>query len=155
MLLAGLSHVVKEYAGKPVLDGVSFEIKSGARIGLVGENGAGKSTIFRILVGEEKADKGIVSRRKGLLLGYLPQQLALLKQTTVYEIALGASPKISAINVRLADIETCLADPEVFGDSRQLQRLLDEQAELLDSFQVIKGYAYEDRVQEILRGLHF
>ena len=155
MLLAGLSHVVKEYAGKPVLDGVSFEIKSGARIGLVGENGAGKSTIFRILVGEEKADKGIVSRRKGLLLGYLPQQPALRPDTTVYEIALGASPRISAINIRLADIETCLADPEVFGDSRQLQRLLDEQAELLDSFQVIKGYAYEDRVQEILRGLHF
>jgi ATP-binding cassette subfamily F protein 3 len=155
MLLAGLSHVVKEYAGKPVLDGVSFEIKSGARIGLVGENGAGKSTIFRILVGEEKADKGIVSRRKGLLLGYLPQQPALRPDTTVYEIALGASPKISAINDRLADIEKRLADPEVFGDSRRLQRLLDEQAELLDRFQVIKGYAYEDRVQEILRRLHF
>ncbi len=155
MLLAGLSHVVKEYAGKPVLDGVSFEIKSGARIGLVGENGAGKSTIFRILVGEEKADKGIVSRRKGLLLGYLPQQPALRPGTTVYEIALGASPKISSINVRLTDIEKRLADPEVFGDSQRLQRLLDEQAELLDRFQVIKGYAYEDRVQEILRRLHF
>lgn len=154
MLLASLSQVFKEYAGKPVLDSVSFEIKSGARIGLVGENGAGKSTIFRILVGEEQPDKGIVSRRKGLDVGYLPQQPALRPGMTVYEIALAASPQISHINAGLAEIEKRLADPEVFGDSQRLQRLLDDQADLLDKFQAIKGYAHESRVQEILRRLH-
>lgn len=155
MLLASLSQVFKEYAGKPVLDGVSFEIKSGSRVGLVGENGAGKSTIFRILVDEEEADRGIVSRRKGLDVGYLPQQTELRSGMTVYEIALAASPKISHINASLAEIEKRLADPEVFGDSQRLQRLLDEQAELLDQFQAIKGYAHESRVQEILRRLRF
>jgi ATP-binding cassette, subfamily F, member 3 len=155
MLLASLSNVVKEHAGKAVLDGVSFEIKSGARLGLVGENGAGKSTIFRILVGEEKADKGTVSRRKGLVFGYLRQQPALRLGTTVYQNAIEASPKISAINIRLSEIERSLAEPAVVNDSKRLQRLLDEQADLLDKFQVNKGYAHENRVRYILEQLHF
>jgi ATP-binding cassette subfamily F protein 3 len=155
MLLASLSKVSKEYAGHLVLNEVDLEIKTGACVGLIGENGSGKSTVLQLLAGDVAADKGTVSRRKGLSVGYLAQQPSLAPSSTVYETAFAASPEIAGILSDLSRIDKQLALPEVFTDSLRLQRVLDEQAGLIERFQAIRGYSHESRVQTVLARLHF
>ena len=73
MIEIELNNVKKNYGLKNVLDGVSFEVKTGERISLIGENGSGKSTIFKIISGDEKEDSGNVNIRKGATIGFLKQ----------------------------------------------------------------------------------
>jgi ATP-binding cassette, subfamily F, member 3 len=73
MTLIGLSSVEKFYGGRAVLQVLEMRVNAGARIGLVGANGAGKSTVLRILAGTEEVDAGEVIRRRGLSVASLPQ----------------------------------------------------------------------------------
>src|ERR687894_886593 len=73
MTLIGLSSVEKLYGGRAVLRGLGMKVNAGARIGLVGGNGAGKSTVLRILAGTEGVDGGEVIRRRGVSVASLPQ----------------------------------------------------------------------------------
>ena len=74
MLLVQFSKVSKDYAGNPVFDEVDLEIIEGERIGLVGENGGGKSTLFKLITGVEQPTEGSVTRRRNLTIGYLTQE---------------------------------------------------------------------------------
>lgn len=75
MTLIGLSSVEKSYGGRAVLQGLGMKVNAGARIGLVGGNGSGKSTVLRILAGTEDVDAGEVIRRRGLSVASLPQYI--------------------------------------------------------------------------------
>src|ERR687897_589657 len=75
MTLIGLSCVEKSYGGRTVLRGLEMRVNAGARIGLVGGNGAGKSTVLRILAGTEDVDGGEVIRRRGLSVATLTQYI--------------------------------------------------------------------------------
>src|SRR5829696_3677377 len=75
MTLIGLSSVEKSYGGRAVLRGLGMKVNAGARIGLVGGNGSGKSTVLRILAGTEDVDAGEVIRRRGLSVASLPQYI--------------------------------------------------------------------------------
>ena len=73
MIEIELNNVKKNYGLKNVLDGVSFEIKTGEKVALIGENGSGKSTILKIIAKEEKQDFGTINIRKESNIGYLKQ----------------------------------------------------------------------------------
>src|SRR5260370_20818847 len=75
MLLANLAKVSKDYGGNPVFREIDLEIIEGERIGLVGENGGGKSTLFKLLAGLEDPTEGVISRRRNLTIGYLAQEV--------------------------------------------------------------------------------
>ena len=75
MTLIGLSSVEKFYGGRAVLRGLGMKVNAGTRIGLVGGNGAGKSTVLRILAGTEDVDAGEMIRRRGLSVASLPQYI--------------------------------------------------------------------------------
>lgn len=77
------------YGSQLVLDGASFSIQKGEKCGLIGRNGSGKSTLFRLIAGEEKADKGKIILPKGYRLGVLQQQIRFTKPTILEEAALG------------------------------------------------------------------
>jgi ATP-binding cassette subfamily F protein 3 len=77
------------YGGQQILDGVSFSIQKGERCGLIGRNGAGKSSLFRLIIGSEKADEGTLSIPKGYRIGHLQQHIHFTKQNIVDEAALG------------------------------------------------------------------
>ena len=74
MSLIQLNGIVKSYGGRRILDGLDFDVVEGARIGVIGPNGGGKSTLLRVLAAEEHADAGDVTRRRGLTVAYLSQQ---------------------------------------------------------------------------------
>src|SRR5436305_9092445 len=67
--------ITKSFGSRLILDGLDFDIEAGARVGVIGPNGGGKSTLLRILAGDETADAGEVTQRRGLTIAFLPQQL--------------------------------------------------------------------------------
>lgn len=77
------------YGGHPVLEGISFSIQKGEKCGLIGRNGCGKSTLFRLITGQEKADGGTISTPKGYRIGYLQQHIRFTQPTVLEEAALG------------------------------------------------------------------
>jgi len=78
-----VEHIQKTYGTKIVLDDVTFSLSQGQKVGLVGNNGSGKTTLFKILMGEVEADAGEITRRQGLITGYLPQDTSLVSDETV------------------------------------------------------------------------
>lgn len=81
------------YQGEPLLVDVSFSLQPGERCALVGRNGSGKSSIFRLLTGQETADKGTIAKRKNYVIGTLNQHLVFTRPTLIEEAALGLRPE--------------------------------------------------------------
>ena len=96
--LLSASDLKLSYGYQVLLDGASIAVESGEKIGLVGRNGCGKTSLLKILTGEEQADSGQVSRRRGLRIGYLPQEFGLNPKRTVLEnIRAGAADLVEAL----------------------------------------------------------
>ena len=103
--LLNLEHVSKSYGVRPLLDDVSLGINAGMRVGIVGRNGDGKTTLLEVMTGLEEPDSGRVSRQRGLLLGYLHQGDQLVDIHTVREAVLGGrSDHEWAADARLREI---------------------------------------------------
>ncbi|MBR4080376.1 MAG: ABC-F family ATP-binding cassette domain-containing protein [Clostridia bacterium] len=100
-----LSDVSLHYSEKYLLDKVNLTISDGDRIGVVGRNGAGKSSLLRLLAGVEEPDMGEVSRRRGLIVGYLPQTPELRGEDTITEAALSYLPALPGEDVAMAAYE--------------------------------------------------
>src|SRR5690606_13179932 len=97
MILLNVAHVTKRFGPEPVLDGVTFEVRPGERIGLVGPNGCGKSTLMKILVGREEPDSGIVERHPSSTIGYLEQHPEFPPDQTLWEAALEGMADVVAM----------------------------------------------------------
>ena len=97
MALVSVREVCFGYGGQYLLDKVSLQVERGERVGLVGRNGSGKSSFLRIVAGDERPDTGTVSRKQGLVVGYLPQEFQLDDSATVdANIRSGAADLIAA-----------------------------------------------------------
>src|SRR4051794_1189334 len=123
MLLVQFAKVSKDYAGNPVFDEVDLEILEGARIGLVGENGGGKSTLFKLVTGVESPTEGTVSRRRNLTLGYLTQDAdPLQSEKTVFEAVAETSPEVAALARRLHELEAEMSGVQFGEDGEYMER---------------------------------
>lgn len=89
MIICGLQHISKMFGGDPLFENLSLEVQEGSRIGLVGSNGSGKSTILKIIAREETVDSGNVILKKDCKVGYLAQ-IPLQNQQLVSEVLLSA-----------------------------------------------------------------
>src|SRR5438128_3086314 len=96
-MLFRLTDVYKSYGAQDVLRGASLQINPGEHVGLVGRNGAGKTTIFRLVTQEETPDSGDVVRARALKLGLLAQHVHFEVGSTVHESALGAFGRLQSI----------------------------------------------------------
>src|SRR5256885_6582890 len=109
-MLFRLSDVFKSYGSQDVLRGTSLQIHPGEHVGLVGRNGAGKTTIFRLVNAEESPDRGEVVRARGLKLGLLAQHVHFEKGSTVHESALAAFGHLQQIEHEMHELEHRMAD---------------------------------------------
>ena len=98
-MLFRLSDINKSYSAQEVLRGVTFQVNPNEKIGLVGRNGAGKTTVFRVITGEETADSGDVIKINNLKLGLLQQHVDFSENETVHTAALSAFNRHKLINV--------------------------------------------------------
>ena len=152
MTLIGLRSVEKVYGGRTILRGLDLKVNAGARIGLVGGNGAGKTTVLRILAGTEEADGGEVIRRRGLQVASLPQYVEGELRTPM-EVVRAARPEVSDLQEELEACAEQLGSPEVASDLRRMQRVLERQERLLHRFTELGGPGFEGEARGYLRSL--
>src|SRR5690242_7349473 len=149
-MLFRLSDVYKSYGVQDVLRGASLQVNAGEHVGLVGRNGAGKSTIFRLVRGEESADRGDVIRARGVKLGLLDQHVHFKPGSTVHESALAAFGRLQQIEHEMHELEHRMADA---GDD--LEKVLERYSDLQHEFEHEGGFEYAARAEAILQGLGF
>ena len=147
-MLFRLSDVRKSYAGTEVLRGASFQVNPGEKVGLVGRNGAGKTTVFRLITGEEVADSGDVVSVNGLKLGLLQQHVDFAPGETVHTAALSAFKEIHDIEAEMRVLEKRME----FDHSDEV---LERYAELQHAFEHADGFTYAARAESILMGMGF
>ena len=147
MSLVRLEQVTREVGNFVILNAVDAAIAPGERIGLVGPNGAGKTTLLRIVSGRDEADRGTVSRRRGMTLG-------LLSQEAHFDEQFMASPDIrAAVRHGAAHLEQMAAELEVLEHAGKAGE--HRYAELQHRFDILGGYTLDQRVDEALSGLGF
>ncbi len=152
MTLAQLTAVDKFYGGRAVLRGLAMRVGPGARIGLVGGNGAGKSTVLRIVAGAEEVDGGEVTRSRNLGVAYLPQHVEGDARTPL-EVVLAARPELAEVRAEIEDCERRLGMPETAKDLRRMQRQLERHGRLLQRFTELGGQGFEGEARGYLRSL--
>jgi ATP-binding cassette subfamily F protein 3 len=152
MTLIGLRSVEKFYGGRAVLKGLDLKVNAGSRIGLVGTNGAGKSTVLRILAGTEEVDGGEVIRRRGFDVASLPQYVEGDERTPL-EVVRAARPEILELQMELEACGEQLGMPEVASDLGRMQRVLEHQERLLRSFTELGGPGFEGEARGFLGSL--
>jgi ATP-binding cassette subfamily F protein 3 len=140
------------YGPRVVLDHATFAIGPKDRIGLVGANGTGKSSLMRIVAGEVHADSGDLVFRRGARAGYLPQDVASLPDLPLVDAVLSTVPGRAALEARLAQTEAALAAAAEAAEQLELSQALAELHEELDHFEERFG---RHRAERILGGLGF
>src|SRR5437870_4152919 len=148
-MLFRLSEVYKSYGARDVLRGVSLQINPGEHVGLVGRNGAGKTTVFRLVTGEETADQGDVVRARGVRLGLLSQHVHFEPGSTVHESALAAFGHLQQLEHEMHELEHRMAEA---GD---LEKVLERYSDLQHEFEREGGFEYSAKAEAILQGLGF
>jgi ATP-binding cassette subfamily F protein 3 len=150
--LVAASDLSLAFGPKVVLDRASFTIGPRDRIGLVGANGTGKSSLMRILAGAVHPDSGELSFRRGARAGYLPQDVAELADLPLVEAVLSTVPGRTALEARLVQAEAALAAAREAAEQLELSQALAELHEELDHFEEHYGRRHAER---ILGGLGF
>ncbi|MGH9971730.1 MAG: ABC-F family ATP-binding cassette domain-containing protein [Pyrinomonadaceae bacterium] len=149
-MLFRLSDVYKSYGTQDVLRGASLQINPGEHVGLVGRNGAGKTTVFRLVSGEESADRGDVVRARGVRLGLLAQHVHFESGTTVHESALAAFGRLQQIEHEMHELEHRMAEA-----GADLEKVLERYSDLQHEFEREGGFEYAAKAEAILLGLGF
>jgi len=149
MPLIQLEDIWKSFGAHDVLTGIHWQIDQGDRIGLVGPNGCGKTTLLRLITEESLPDHGQLHRQRGLNIGFLTQEPIFDPELTVMDAALDAFADILALQQRLHDLEKIMAEGE------NSDAVLNDYGHLRDQYEHMGGYATEARAKTILFGLGF
>jgi ATP-binding cassette subfamily F protein 3 len=144
-----LVDVSKSFGSRALLNKVSIRIGEQERVGLVGANGSGKTTLFRIMAGEEQPDSGLVQGKKGLTIGFLPQEIDVKKEGCVIEEVLSVLPAYFETRQELERVERELAS------GWEAEHLLKRKLDLILKLEQLGGAGIEAKAQEILTGLGF
>ena len=162
MIQIQLSNITLVLGAKRIFENLDWEIQRGQRIGLIGANGAGKSSLFKLIEGEHSPELGGVitrarpstgSGQRLITTGYLPQHPELDPTLTALDAALMGNPRVGEVHAELEKVESSLGDPEVYGDEKKLQRALERQHRLIEEYHALGGDSYPERVRGILLGL--
>lgn len=142
------------FQGDDLFKDISFRIGSGDRIGLIGKNGAGKSTMLKILSEDMEPDTGEVASDKDLKIGFLRQDIDFEEGRTVLEETYEAFVDIKIIENKIENISDELSKSKN-TESKEYYQLMVDLQDLQDKFEIIGGYSYEGKTEKILTGLGF
>ncbi|MBK8443775.1 MAG: ABC-F family ATP-binding cassette domain-containing protein [Sphingobacteriales bacterium] len=144
-----------QYGSRVLFDEINITIKTRDRVGLVGKNGAGKSTLLKIIAGWQSADSGSVQMPNHSRVGYLPQELALSSDKSVYEEAATAFDEIQLLEQELAETLEALHHITDY-ESKAYYKLLEDSAHLQERLQLLgSGAKMRAIVEKVLKGLGF
>ncbi|WP_154838384.1 ribosomal protection-like ABC-F family protein [Staphylococcus sp. Marseille-Q1834] len=155
MILLQLNDISKSFDGEDIFTNVNFEVKTGERIGVVGRNGTGKSTLMKIIAGAEDYDSGHISKIKNLRVGYLTQQMTLNSSSTVFEEMSKPFEHIKNMEGLIKEETDWLATHANDYDTEDYQRHMERYESLSNQFEQLEGYQYESKIKTVLHGLNF
>ena len=153
MTLINFERISKSYGLQICYESISGEITHGDKIALIGQNGSGKTTFLKALVGKDSPDEGKISFSKHLKIAYLTQTPQLHNDNTVFQEAMHAFDDVKTIEQRLNEIADRLSDANLEQD--EMEKILEETAALQTIFEMRGGYDIEYRVESVLMGLGY
>ncbi|WP_224491572.1 ABC-F family ATP-binding cassette domain-containing protein [Robertkochia flava] len=142
------------FGGEYLFEGVSFKLNPGDRVGLIGKNGAGKSTMLKVLSGEMAPDEGALATDKEVRIGFLKQDIDFEQGCTVLEEAYKAFEAIKALEARMDEINNALAQRTDY-ESEAYHDLMVELSDNTHQYEVLGGYSYQGDTEKVLQGLGF
>ena len=143
--------VTKTACGAPIFSNASFQIYRGEKVGLVGPNGSGKTTIYDLITGRSRPDSGAISFESGSRLAYFSQRVAEMRGRSALEEVMGGNARALELAARLREHEAALCDPAIAPD--EMERVLAELGDDQHEFEKIGGFGLESDAQVILTGL--
>lgn len=149
MIECSVYEVSKYYGANQVFENISFEMKTEDRIGLIGQNGCGKTTLIKILMGLEDYQGGTISIRKGAKLGYLEQIHCVDESMIVEEVLEQAFEKTTAIKKNLEEMEKKLS----ILVGKELEQAMVQYGQYLEEYELLDGYQIETKLNQVCEGL--
>ncbi len=152
--MVSVENLSVEFSARALFSGVSYVVGDRDRIALVGKNGAGKSTMLRVIAGQQPPTAGSVSVPADTAIGYLPQVMRLEDTLTVREEAEKAFASLHEMQGRLEETNRLLAERDDY-ESPEYMRLVEESAHLSERFQMLGGLNYQAELERVILGLGF
>ncbi len=149
--MLNISQLSKMQGGELLYDNVNFQIYPGEKVGLVGPNGTGKTTLFRMIIGEDNTYEGQISFPEKLRMAYFSQNVGEMKGSTALEVVLSGDKKIQKLQDELKIFEEKLCDPDL--DPDEMNKVLEKMGDAQTEFEKRGGYDLESRAEEVLTGL--
>ena len=153
MILLTLQNVTKSFAMNTVLKDINLTLQAGSRMGLVGVNGCGKSTLFKLISGAMEPDEGTISLSKGARVGVLTQDADIQSDLTIQQELERVFEPVREMERKLRQMEAEMA--EKHDDPAAFDQLSHAYSRLMDRFEDAGGYEWPSRIQGVLAGLGF
>ena len=149
MSLITVSSLSKSFGAEDLFSGVTFSVAKGARLALVGPNGIGKTTLLRILIGQEEPSGGTITRAKNLQIGYLSQEADFELRGVLWDVCLEPFADLIRLQREVERLETEMSDP------LKRDQALVRYGTVQHEFERRGGYVYQVRIKQVLTGLGF
>ncbi|MAJ31986.1 MAG: glycosyl transferase family 2 [Flavobacteriaceae bacterium] len=152
--MLNIHNISVSFSGEYLFEEVSYQLSPGDRVGLIGKNGAGKSTMLKLLAKEYEVDQGTIAIDKNITLGFLKQDIDFEKGRTVIEEAQQAFAEIKALEKQIEEVNQALASRTDY-ESEPYHELMVAVGDLSDRYEIIGGYSYQGETERVLQGLGF
>jgi len=148
-MLAGLQNLTFEFGARAIVEDATWHIHPGERIGLIGYNGTGKSTLLKLFAGEYLPSKGTVERSRSTTIGYLHQDLLSFDTSeSILQVAMGAFERVMQVQKEIEELGNEL-------EKEENEEKLIKYTDLLSEMDLIDGYNVEHKTEDVLHGLGF
>ncbi len=150
MTICSVNNVTKSFGGNTIFENILLEIKNGERVGLVGRNGSGKTTIFGLLTGMESLDAGAIHMKKGTRIGHVAQIPKFDEVMTVYDVLSSAFKVEKELEKEMHALEKNMA---VEQEQSALEKLMERYGVIQEKFAFLGGYEIEANIMKVANGL--
>ena len=155
MIVLSCNNLNKSFGIDSILENISFTVNEGDKIGIIGINGTGKTTLFKIISGIHGYDSGDIYTSKDCEIGYLEQNTNFHSSNTIFEEVLEVFKDLIDMESYLRNLELKIAEKSSNSNSSQLDKLMNEYSHKLESFAEMNGYGYKSEAKGVLIGLGF
>ncbi len=155
MIVLSCNNLNKSFGIDSILENISFTVNESDKIGIIGINGTGKTTLFKIISGIHGYDSGDIYTSKDCEIGYLEQNTNFHSSNTIFEEVLEVFKDLIDMESYLRNLELKIAEESSNSNSSQLDKLMNEYSHKLESFAEMNGYGYKSEAKGVLKGLGF